>query len=47
MLGLIGEMFEEKDEITGAVCSLRPKGDRVALWTRGTDDSSILPMGYV
>ncbi|KJE97674.1 eukaryotic initiation factor iso4E [Capsaspora owczarzaki ATCC 30864] len=39
MLGLIGENFEVQDEITGAVCSLRPKGDRVALWTRTTDES--------
>ena len=34
VFGLIGEHFDENDQLTGAVCSLRTKGDRIALWLR-------------
>lgn len=34
MLGLIGETLEDDDEITGAVVSIRTKGDRIAMWTK-------------
>ncbi|CAD6907969.1 unnamed protein product [Tilletia controversa] len=38
VLALIGEDLDDKNEITGAVCSTRPKGDRIALWIRFKDD---------
>ncbi|KAE8250399.1 hypothetical protein A4X13_0g4766 [Tilletia indica] len=38
VLALIGEDLDDKNEITGAVCSTRPKGDRIALWIRIKDD---------
>ena len=35
MLCLIGESFDEcSDEICGAVINIRPKGDKLGLWTR-------------
>ncbi|CBQ73469.1 related to CDC33-translation initiation factor eIF4E [Sporisorium reilianum SRZ2] len=34
VLGLIGEELDAADEVCGAVCSVRPRGDRVAVWTR-------------
>lgn len=34
MLGMIGETFEDNNEITGAVISVRKGVDRVAMWTR-------------
>ncbi len=34
VLALIGEELDPDDLLTGAVCSLRPKGDRLSLWTR-------------
>lgn len=37
VFGLIGEHFDEHDQVTGAVCSLRAKGDRIALWLRNKE----------
>lgn len=34
VLALIGETLDDDDIVTGAVCSLRGKGDRIALWMR-------------
>lgn len=34
VLALIGDTLEDNDLVTGAVCSLRSKGDRITLWTR-------------
>ena len=35
VLCLIGESFDEcSDEICGAVINIRPKGDKLGLWTR-------------
>lgn len=36
VMGLIGEEIDENDEITGAVVSTRPRGDRIQIWTRMT-----------
>lgn len=36
VLGLIGEEMDENDETCGAVCSVKPRGDRIALWVRNT-----------
>lgn len=37
-MALVGEELDEKDEICGAVVSLRAKIDRIQLWTRVKDD---------
>lgn len=37
-MALVGEEIDEKDEVCGAVVSLRAKIDRIQLWTRGKDD---------
>lgn len=34
VLALIGDTLEDNDLVTGAVCSLRGKGDRITVWTR-------------
>lgn len=34
VLGLIGEDFDPDNLVTGAVCSIRGKGDRITLWLR-------------
>ncbi|TIA94491.1 hypothetical protein E3P81_00069 [Wallemia ichthyophaga] len=36
VMGLIGEEIDEDDDITGAVVSTRPRGDRIQIWTRMT-----------
>ncbi|PWN48995.1 hypothetical protein IE53DRAFT_168806 [Violaceomyces palustris] len=38
VLALIGEELDEDDEVTGAVCSTRPRGDRIALWMRSKNE---------
>lgn len=37
VLALIGETLDDDGLVTGAVCSLRGKGDRIALWTRAKE----------
>lgn len=37
-MALVGEAFDEGDEICGAVVSLRSKVDRIQLWIRSKDD---------
>jgi len=37
-MALVGEEFDEGDEICGAVVSLRSKVDRIQLWIRSKDD---------
>jgi len=39
VLAMIGENFPDSNEICGAVVSLRPKKNRLALWTRTAKDS--------
>ncbi|GAC97662.1 eukaryotic translation initiation factor [Pseudozyma hubeiensis SY62] len=38
VLGLIGEEMDEGDEVCGAVCSVKPRGDRISLWVRDRSD---------
>ena len=37
-MALVGEAFDEGEEICGAVVSLRSKVDRIQLWIRGKED---------
>lgn len=39
VLGLIGEEMDADDEACGAVCSVKPRGDRIALWVRDRSDN--------
>lgn len=34
MLGCIGEQFHDSEEVCGIAVSIRPKGDRIELWTK-------------
>ncbi len=34
LLAMIGEQFEESDEICGAVVSVRRAQDKIAIWTK-------------
>jgi len=38
MMSLVGESFPDSNQICGAVCSLRGKADRVAVWTKDAND---------
>ncbi len=40
MLALIGEQFNETDEICGAVLSVRNRQDRVAIWTKTANNEA-------
>eukprot|EP00232_Nephroselmis_pyriformis_P028732 CAMPEP_0182854032 /NCGR_PEP_ID=MMETSP0034_2-20130328/1018_1 /TAXON_ID=156128 /ORGANISM="Nephroselmis pyriformis, Strain CCMP717" /LENGTH=207 /DNA_ID=CAMNT_0024984825 /DNA_START=65 /DNA_END=688 /DNA_ORIENTATION=- len=41
LLGMIGEQYEEGDEICGAVCSVRTKQDRIGLWTKTASNEAV------
>ena len=49
LLCLIGEAFDElSDDICGAVVNIRPKGDKLGLWTRDASRSDAnIKIGYV
>jgi translation initiation factor 4E len=38
VLALIGEELDPENMLTGAVVSVRPKGDRLSIWTRSKED---------
>lgn len=40
LLALIGESFEDTDEICGAVASLRKNQSKIAIWTRNANDEN-------
>ncbi|KAG4077954.1 hypothetical protein HA402_013454 [Bradysia odoriphaga] len=47
LLCLIGESFEYSDDINGAVINIRPRGDKISIWTAGgTNQESILSIGH-
>ena len=45
MLAIIGEAFDDSDEICGAVVSVRKGNDRIAIWTKSTRQDSTLRIG--
>eukprot|EP00039_Didymoeca_costata_P007866 m.104696 g.104696 ORF g.104696 m.104696 type:complete len:339 (+) comp13853_c0_seq1:321-1337(+) len=45
LLGLVGELLDASHEITGAVFSRRPRGDRIEVWLRGKDSNMALGVG--
>ncbi|KFK22753.1 hypothetical protein AALP_AAs59333U000200 [Arabis alpina] len=42
LMALIGEQFDEADEICGVVASIRPKQDKLSLWTRTKSNEAVL-----
>ena len=46
---LIGEQFEEaSEEICGAVVNVRPRGDKLAIWTGHSERKErVLKIGYI
>lgn len=48
VLAVIGSYFEDSEEITGCVVSVRKSGDRIALWTRdAANEATCIRVGYV
>lgn len=48
ILCLIGEAFECADEICGAVVNVRPKGDKIAIWTANYNNrDAVLSIGRI
>jgi translation initiation factor 4E len=46
LLAMIGEQFEEHDEICGAVINIRNKQDRISVWTKtSTNESAQMTIG--
>eukprot|EP00798_Chlamydomonas_sp_ICE-L_P013087 gene13087-3615_t len=41
VLGCIGEQFTEGDEICGVAVNIRPKGDRIELWTKTSSNEAV------
>ncbi|CAM8924414.1 unnamed protein product [Rhodiola kirilowii] len=41
MMALIGEQFEDADEICGVVASVRLRGDKLSLWTKNAANESL------
>ena len=41
-MALVGEQFDEADEICGVVASARPKQDKLSLWTRTKSNEAVL-----
>ena len=42
LMALVGEQFDEADEICGVVASVRPKQDKLSLWTRTKSNEAVL-----
>ncbi|KAL5229803.1 hypothetical protein ABZP36_028579 [Zizania latifolia] len=41
LMALIGEQFDESEEICGIVASVRQRGDKLALWTRTASNEAV------
>lgn len=41
LLALIGEQFDDGDEVCGAVVNVRNKQDRISIWTRSSSNESV------
>ncbi|KNA07163.1 hypothetical protein SOVF_174270 [Spinacia oleracea] len=41
LMALIGEQFDEADEICGVVASARSRGDKLSLWTRNAANEAV------
>ncbi|KAL8171304.1 hypothetical protein V2J09_023108 [Rumex salicifolius] len=41
LMALIGEQFDESEEICGVVASVRQRGDKLSLWTKNAANESV------
>lgn len=41
LMALIGEQFDETEDICGIVASVRSRGDKLALWTRTASNEAV------
>jgi hypothetical protein len=41
LMALIGEQFDETEDICGIVASVRQRGDKLALWTRTASNEAV------
>ena len=41
VLACIGEQFSEGDEVCGIAVNIRPKGDRIELWTKTASNEAV------
>ncbi|KAI4303962.1 hypothetical protein MLD38_039539 [Melastoma candidum] len=41
LMALIGEQFDEAEDICGVVASVRPKQDRISLWTKTSSNEAL------
>lgn len=41
LMALIGEQFDETEDICGIVASVRARGDKLALWTRTASNEAV------
>jgi translation initiation factor 4E len=41
VLACIGEQFDDGDEVCGIVVSIRPKQDRIAVWTKTAANEAV------
>ena len=46
-MALIGEQFDEGDEICGVVASVRPKQDKLSLWTKNAANEAVQVWWYL
>lgn len=40
-MALIGEQFDDAEEICGVVVSVRPRQDKLALWTKAASNEAV------
>ena len=46
LLSIVGETIGESEELCGAVCSVRKKADKIAVWTKNkTNEAAIMEIG--
>lgn len=41
LMALIGEQFDESEEICGVVASVRQRQDKLALWTKSASNEAV------
>jgi hypothetical protein len=47
LLAMIGEQFDEGDEICGAVVNVRARQDKIALWTKNAANEAAQVVGGI
>lgn len=47
LMALIGEQFDESEEICGVVASVRPRQDKLALWTKAANNEAVQVLNHM